>query len=67
VTVNAIAPALIGGTRMMPAGPDDPLPLPIPVGRLGTVDEVADMAMAMLRNGYLTNKVITLDGGLYAD
>jgi 3-oxoacyl-[acyl-carrier protein] reductase len=25
---------------------------------------VADMAIAMLRNGYLTNKVITLDGGI---
>ena len=25
---------------------------------------MADMAMAMLRNGYLTNKVITLDGGI---
>ncbi|NJC81984.1 SDR family NAD(P)-dependent oxidoreductase [Planosporangium mesophilum] len=67
VTVNAIAPALIGGTRMLPANPHDPgaLPLPIPVGRLGTTDEVADLAMAMLRNGYLTSKVIALDGGLY--
>jgi 3-oxoacyl-[acyl-carrier protein] reductase len=25
---------------------------------------MADMAIAMLRNGYLTNKVITLDGGI---
>jgi 3-oxoacyl-[acyl-carrier protein] reductase len=25
---------------------------------------VADMAIAMLRNGYLTNKVYTLDGGI---
>jgi 3-oxoacyl-[acyl-carrier protein] reductase len=65
VTINAIAPALIRGTRMLPAEPRDPLPLSIPVGRLGTVEEVADLAMAMLRNGYLTNKVITLDGGLY--
>jgi 3-oxoacyl-[acyl-carrier protein] reductase len=65
VTINAIAPALIRGTRMLPAEPRDPLPLPIPVGRLGTVEEVADLALAMLRNGYLTNKVIALDGGLY--
>lgn len=35
-----------------------------PVGRLGRPAEVADMAIAVLRNGYLTNKVITLDGGL---
>nr|WP_240942049.1 SDR family NAD(P)-dependent oxidoreductase [Planosporangium thailandense] len=69
VTVNAIAPALIAGTHMLPANPHDPeaLPLPIPVGRLGTTDEVADLALAMLRNGYLTNKVIGLDGGLYPD
>lgn len=65
VTVNAIAPALIGETRMLPSGPDDSLPMPIPVGRLGTVEEIADLALAILRNGYLTNKVITVDGGLY--
>ncbi len=67
VTVNAIAPALIQGTRMLPVRADDAPPLPIPVGRLGTVEEVADLALAMLRNGYLTNKVIALDGGLYPD
>ena len=39
-------------------------PIPIPVGRVGRPDEIADMAIAMLRNGYLTNKVITLDGGI---
>lgn len=68
VTVNAVAPALIGDTRMVPVDPNDPdaLPLPIPVGRLGTPEEVADLAVAMLRNGYLTDKVITLDGGLHA-
>ena len=38
----------------------------LPVGRLGTPEEVADLALAMLRNGYLTSKVIALDGGLYA-
>jgi 3-oxoacyl-[acyl-carrier protein] reductase len=68
VTVNAIAPAFIAGTRMLPENPHDPaVPLPIPVGRLGTPEEVADFALAMLRNGYLTNKVIGLDGGLHPD
>jgi len=67
VTVNTIAPALIAGTRMLPTDPAHPdaLPAPIPVGRLGTVDDIAAMALAMLANGYLTNKVITVDGGLY--
>lgn len=65
VTVNALAPALIGDTRMLPTDPgtaNDALP----VGHLGQPEEVADMAIAMLRNGYLTNKVIALDGGLLA-
>jgi 3-oxoacyl-[acyl-carrier protein] reductase len=66
VTVNAIAPALIAGTRMLPTDPDGPggLAARLPVGRLGTTGEVADLVLAMLRNGYLTNKTITLDGGL---
>jgi 3-oxoacyl-[acyl-carrier protein] reductase len=67
VTVNAIAPALIAGTRMLPGDPAESgaLPLPIPVGRLGTTEEVADLSLAVLRNGYLTSKVIAVDGGLY--
>ncbi len=65
VTVNAVAPALVAGTRMLPLGPDDQPAVPIPVGRLGTTEEVADLMLAMLRNGYLTGKVIPLDGGLH--
>jgi 3-oxoacyl-[acyl-carrier protein] reductase len=65
VTVNALAPALIGDTKMFPVDPDTAsTPMPIPVGRAGRPQEVADMAIAMLRNGYLTNKVVTLDGGI---
>jgi 3-oxoacyl-[acyl-carrier protein] reductase len=66
VTVNTIAPALIGGTRILPTDPNDPEtpPMPIPVGRLGTIDEVADLAVAILQNGYLTNKTIAVDGGI---
>lgn len=66
VTVNALAPALIGDTGMFPVDPETATgtPMPIPVGRAGRPAEVADMAVAMLRNGYLTNKVITLDGGI---
>jgi 3-oxoacyl-[acyl-carrier protein] reductase len=64
VTVNALAPALIEGTGMLP-GSSEELRRRIPVGRLGTPDEVADLALAVLRNGYLTNQVFTLDGGIY--
>ena len=67
VTINTIAPALIGGTRMLPENSRHPdrLPMPIPVGHLGRADDIADMALAMLSNPYLTDKTITLDGGLY--
>ena len=41
------------------------MPLPIPVGRLGQPHEVADLALAVLANGYLTNQVMLLDGGLH--
>jgi 3-oxoacyl-[acyl-carrier protein] reductase len=67
VTVNTIAPALITGTRILPVDPDDPdaMPLPVPVGHLRTPEDVAAMALAMVTNGYLTDKVIALDGGLH--
>lgn len=62
VTVNALAPALIEGTEMLPAGTSQQ---GIPVRRFGRPDEVADLALAVLRNGYLTNQVLGLDGGAY--
>jgi 3-oxoacyl-[acyl-carrier protein] reductase len=65
VTVNALAPALIEDTNMLP-GPVAELSRRIPVGRLGRPAEVADLALAILRNGYLTNQVVSLDGGMYA-
>jgi 3-oxoacyl-[acyl-carrier protein] reductase len=64
VTVNAIAPALIEETGMLPGDPGD-MASRIPVGRLGTPGEVADLAMAILGNGYVTNQVVGIDGGLY--
>ena len=64
VTVNAIAPALISGTDMLPGDPAELAPM-VPVGRLGTPEEVADLAMAILSNGYITNQVIGINGGLY--
>jgi 3-oxoacyl-[acyl-carrier protein] reductase len=64
VTVNAIAPALIEETAMLPGDPGE-LSERVPVGRLGTPREVADLALAMLRNGYVTNQVVSVDGGVH--
>src|SRR3954469_16036931 len=62
ITVNALAPALIEDTKMLPGDPGD-LAQRIPVGRLGKPHEVADLAVAVLSNGYLTSQVVGVDGG----
>jgi 3-oxoacyl-[acyl-carrier protein] reductase len=64
VTVNALAPALIAETGMLPGDPQELRDL-VPVGRLGQPAEVADLAMAILRNPYVTNQVISIDGGMH--
>ena len=64
VTVNAIAPALITETNMLPGAPEE-LKARVPVGRLGTPAEIADLALAVLRNGYVTSQVVAADGGMY--
>ena len=64
VTVNAIAPALIAETAMLPGDPGE-LAARVPVKRLGTPAEVADLMLAILDNGYVTNQVISIDGGMH--
>jgi 3-oxoacyl-[acyl-carrier protein] reductase len=49
---------------MFPGEPEE-LRARVPVGRLGRPEEVADMALAILRNPYMTNQVVELDGGMY--
>lgn len=69
VTVNAIAPGLIE-TEMTAYLPEDRrteyLQL-IPVGRLGAVEEVAELVGFLARReaGYITGQVIGINGGLY--
>ncbi|MEO3867968.1 SDR family NAD(P)-dependent oxidoreductase [Nonomuraea sp. B12E4] len=62
VTVNALAPAFIEDTGMLPATAD---PGDLPVGRYGRPEEVADLAMAVLGNGFVTSQVMSVDGGAY--
>ena len=61
ITVNAIAPALIETdmvTSNLRAKPDL-----IPVGRFGTVREVADVIVMLATNGYITGQTINVNGG----
>jgi 3-oxoacyl-[acyl-carrier protein] reductase len=63
VTVNVLAPGFIE-TSMLPGDPQQ-LAKTTPVGRVGRPEEVADLALAILRNGYVTSQVFSIDGGMY--
>ncbi|HME05063.1 MAG TPA: SDR family NAD(P)-dependent oxidoreductase [Solirubrobacteraceae bacterium] len=64
VTVNVVAPALVD-TDMIPEDPEvrRQLGASRAVGRLGSAEEVADLVAAVVRNGYLSNQSILIDGG----
>jgi len=61
ITVNAVAPSLIE-TDMMRGRPD--LASRIPLGRLGHPEEVAQAALLVLGNDYMTGQTIVLNGGM---
>jgi 3-oxoacyl-[acyl-carrier protein] reductase len=63
VTVNVLVPGFIE-TAMLPGDPRQ-FDSAIPVGRVGHPEEVADLALAILRNGYVTSQVFGIDGGMY--
>ena len=63
IAVNAIAPALID-TDMIRNNPRARVDL-IPVGRFGTVDEVAQIVVMLATNGYITGQTINVNGGWY--
>jgi len=61
ITVNAVAPSLIE-TDMMRGRSD--LARNIPLGRLGQPGEVAQAALMVLGNDYMTGQTIILNGGM---
>ena len=63
ITANAIAPALIE-TEMITSNPKAKPDL-VPLGRFGTVEEVADLAVMLARNGYITGQTFNINGGWY--
>ena len=63
ITVNAIAPGAIK-TAMSAANPQL-RPEALPVGRLGTVEEVAAVALLLVQNSYITGQTINVNGGKY--
>jgi len=63
ITVNAIAPALIA-TEMVSTNPNAASSI-IPMNRFGSVEEVAEVAVMLARNGYITGQTINVNGGWY--
>jgi 3-oxoacyl-[acyl-carrier protein] reductase len=63
ITSNVIAPALIE-TEMLKGNPAIK-PTLIPLGRFGKTDEVADVAVMLASNGYITGQTINVNGGWY--
>ena len=63
ITANVIAPALIE-TDMI-RGHAQAKPDRIPVGRFGRPEEVAEVAVMLARNGYITGQTINVNGGAY--
>ncbi|KXT11299.1 hypothetical protein AC579_1666 [Pseudocercospora musae] len=68
VTVNAVAPALIDDAAMlgeMDEGGKKKMTEKIPVGRLGRPEEVAETVLWLVSTGYMTRKIIPVDGGYH--
>jgi 3-oxoacyl-[acyl-carrier protein] reductase len=63
ITVNAIAPALIE-TEMVTSNLNA-RPERIPIGRFGAAAEVADVAVMLATNAYITGQTINVNGGWY--
>jgi len=63
ITANAISPALIE-TEMVTANVNATSER-IPIGRFGAVEEVADVAVMLARNGYITGQTLHVNGGWY--
>ena len=66
VTVNAVAPALIGQTGMIPGDAGDEERLAgVPVGRFGKPEEVAEAVLMLASNSFVTAQTVSVDGGLH--
>lgn len=65
ITVNAVAPGLID-TEMVASAPIDEILKHIPMKRMGTAQEVADLVAYLVsdRSAYMTGQVLSISGGL---
>jgi 3-oxoacyl-[acyl-carrier protein] reductase len=62
ITVNSVAPSLIA-TEMVASRPD--VAATIPLGRLGTPEEVAQVVLMVIGNAYMTGQTVQVNGGMH--
>jgi NAD(P)-dependent dehydrogenase (short-subunit alcohol dehydrogenase family) len=69
IRVNAVAPGVVRSNLWRDMSEDDrsamyaSLAQALPVGRAGEVDDIAETFLYLMRNGYSTGTVVTIDGG----
>jgi 3-oxoacyl-[acyl-carrier protein] reductase len=63
VTVNAVAPSLIATEMTKPHRSASVAK--IPLGRLGTAEEVASVVLMVVGNAYMTGQTVAANGGLH--
>jgi 3-oxoacyl-[acyl-carrier protein] reductase len=63
VTVNAVAPSLIATEMIKPHRSASVAR--IPLGRLGTADEIASVVLMVVGNAYMTGQTVAANGGLH--
>lgn len=68
ITVNAVAPGFIATemTKVLPDDVQENLMRQIPLGRLGRVEDVAEIILFLVseKAGYITGEVVRVDGGM---
>jgi 3-oxoacyl-[acyl-carrier protein] reductase len=62
ITVNAVAPGIIETDMTEELRQTDALTR-IPAGRYGTPEEVADLTLSVIRNGFVTGQSFAINGG----
>lgn len=63
ITVNCVCPGIID-TRMNSMFEKSELEEEVPIGRLGTAEEVADAIYFLSQNKYITSQVLGVNGGI---
>lgn len=63
ITVNCVSPGIID-TRMNSQFDSDELASEVPLGRLGTPEEVASAVISVIKNPYITGQVLGVNGGI---